>query len=171
MLHVHRDNTVEGPEEARHLVRGPKGHELAPGRLQVQDESQGHDHVPGRLQVTVTSGTTPKGADTLVRSRSHRHGGLRTNSNTGARNLKPASSRRRCTRSTRRTRPRPAPPHEPPESMRARPGGHSRAQTGGCLRTFLTRGKVRKTPSPRSSRDAADELEPPGSGRSCKPPP
>ena len=38
------------------------------------------------------------------------------------------------------------------------------------LGLFLTLGKVRKIPSPRSSRDTADELEPPGSGRSCKPP-
>ena len=35
---------------------------------------------------------------------------------------------------------------------------------------FFYPGKVRKTPSPRSSRDAAVELEPTGSGRSCKPP-
>ena len=35
--HVHRDVTVEGPEEARHLVHGPEGNELAPRRLQVQD--------------------------------------------------------------------------------------------------------------------------------------
>ena len=51
-LHVHRDVTLEGHEEARHLAHG---HELPPGRLQVQEESQGHDHVPERLQECVCS--------------------------------------------------------------------------------------------------------------------
>ena len=115
--HVHRDVTVGGHEEARHLIHGPEGHELAPRRLQVQDESQSHDHVPWRLQVTVPSGKGPKEASTTASSRSRRHGGLHTNSNTGVRSPKPASTRRRSTRSTRRTLPQPAPPHKPPESM------------------------------------------------------
>ena len=34
-VHGHRDVTVEGHEEARHLVHCPQGHELVPERLQV----------------------------------------------------------------------------------------------------------------------------------------
>ena len=122
--HVHRDVTVGGHEEARQLARGPQGHELAPGRLQVQDESQGRDHVPGRLQVTVTSGMTPKGpihrqeavavvtADfaptvtlVLVVPSLLPQGAVIL-----VRGLHPRISRR---------------------SPRARPGGHPRTQTGG----------------------------------------
>ena len=35
VVHGHRDVTVEGHEEARHLVHCPQGHELVPERLQV----------------------------------------------------------------------------------------------------------------------------------------
>ena len=56
-MHGHRDVTVEGPEEARHLVHYAQGHEL----------------VPGRLQATKSAGGTPKAAEKTARTSGHLH--------------------------------------------------------------------------------------------------